>query len=174
MKELFIVCGTIIYILFLSLKNWGKKFPFIGLNANDFHHFITIQTVPTEEKCRRIFEEYFGLEFPKCRPDFLRNPKTGRCLELDGFNDSIVTDVGIGLAFEYNGAQHYWFVPKFHRTQQDLEDQIERDTVKRNICTKRGILLFIIPYTITDDKLEKFIVEQIYDHKLYVYKKRKK
>lgn len=172
MKELVILCATLAYMIFLSFKNWGKKFHFIGLNTNDFHHFIATKNVPREEKCRRIFEEYFGLEFPKCRPDFLKNPKTNRNLELDGFNETIVTDIGIGLAFEYNGSQHYWYNPAFHRSQQEFEYQLHRDEIKKQMCSKKGVLLITIPYTITDNKLEKFIHDQIYDHKLYVYKKK--
>ena len=55
----------------------------------------------SEEKCRAVFEQLTGLKFPKLRPDWLRNPKTGYTLELDGYCEEIA------IAFEYQGKQHY-------------------------------------------------------------------
>jgi len=37
-----------------------------------------------EGKCRRIIENLFGDEFPTKRPSFLKNPKTGKNLKLNG------------------------------------------------------------------------------------------
>jgi len=42
-----------------------------------------------ENECRRILQCLFLKPFPKVRPDFLRNPKTGRNLELDMYNQDI-------------------------------------------------------------------------------------
>lgn len=50
-----------------------------------------------EKRTREIIERITGRKFPSVRPNFLKNPKTGRNLELDMYNDSLK------LAIEYNG-----------------------------------------------------------------------
>ena len=54
-----------------------------------------------EEYCREIFEDITGKKFPKERPDWLVNDKTGKKLELDGYCEELK------LAFEYDGKQHF-------------------------------------------------------------------
>ena len=70
-----------------------------------------------EEQCRLIFQSIFKRKkFPKVRPTFLRNPKTNRCLELDGYNKKLK------LAFEYDGYQHYIYPNKFHKSYNSLSE----------------------------------------------------
>jgi len=54
-----------------------------------------------EKECRVIFEKITGCKFPSKRPNFLKNPKTGFNLELDGYCEELK------LAFEYDGEQHF-------------------------------------------------------------------
>lgn len=82
----------------------------------------------------------FNKRFIKVRPDFLRNPKTGRCLEYDFYNDSLK------LAIEYNGKQHYEYVARYHNAYSDFEDQLYRDDVKKRLSKLRGITLIVVPY----------------------------
>jgi hypothetical protein len=105
-----------------------------------------------EGKCRQIIEDLFGDEFPTKRPSFLKNPKTGKNLELDGYN------ARLGKAFEYNGEQHYIFPNTFHKTQEQYEEQLKRDEFKANKCKENGIQLCIIPYTVPDEELTSFIM----------------
>lgn len=104
-----------------------------------------------EEKVRDILEEYFDDYFPTCRPKFLRNPKTGRCLELDGYN------ARLNLAFEYQGIQHRQFTPRFHSSPEDFEKQLYRDSVKKEILDSLEIDLLEIPDTIKYEKLEIYV-----------------
>ena len=62
-----------------------------------------------EAECRRVLQNMFKRPFNGARPDFLRNPVTGGNfnLELDCFNSEM------RLAVEYNGVQHYKYVPYF-------------------------------------------------------------
>lgn len=96
-----------------------------------------------EKKLCKIFEEY--LERPVVvhfRPDFLKNPRTGRNLELDMYDPE--TKIGI----EYNGKQHYEYVPSMHKDLADFEYQVWRDKLKIELCSKEGVILIIVPYTI--------------------------
>ncbi len=110
----------------------------------------------TENEVRTVFEDIFKAPFPNTNPSFLKNPKTGRTLQLDGFN------VELKLAFEYHGKQHYEFVKYYHHNDpMRLEDQQYRDQVTRELCIQEGITLIEIPYTIRPNKMRLFIVEQL-------------
>jgi len=95
-----------------------------------------------EELCKQVVEDMFGKKFYCIRPNFLKNPETGRNLELDLYNDSLK------LAIEYNGAQHYVYPSAFLKNEQDLLNQIRKDEYKRQMCDENGIYLITVPYTV--------------------------
>lgn len=78
------------------------------------------------------------------RPDILKNPNTGRNLEIDAYCESI--RVGI----EYNGIQHYTHPNPFHpdtpEGKKKFDEGIERDKIKHELCKKHNITLIEIPY----------------------------
>jgi len=108
-----------------------------------------------EEKCRRIFESIYQAPFGTCKPDFLKSPKTGRNLELDGYN------ADLKIAFEYNGIQHYQYPNPFHRTEEKFQRQLYNDRIKRRMCDELGIYLISIPYHIKDKDLRSFIISKL-------------
>jgi hypothetical protein len=92
-----------------------------------------------EDECRKAFELVLGCLFNKYRAPWL-----GR-LELDGYNEER------GIAFEYQGKQHYEVVPIFHHNgAEDLARQQERDRIKAELCEARGVRLIIVPYWTKD------------------------
>lgn len=108
-----------------------------------------------EEVARRTIEILVGKKFPKARPRWLVNPITGRPLELDGYCEDL------GLAFEYNGAQHYHRVPRFHSDDRDLEYQVYKDRLKRLLCLERGVHLIVIPYNVGLHEMCSFIESSV-------------
>ena len=106
-----------------------------------------------EFECRRVLEERFKKPFISVRPDWLRNPESGACMELDCYNEELK------LAVEYNGEQHYKYIPKFHVSKAHFEKQLRRDKEKKKICEERGVNLLIIPHTVKD--IRKTIYEWI-------------
>jgi hypothetical protein len=105
-----------------------------------------------EEACRKIFEDYFDDYFPTCRPKFLKNPETGRPLELDGYNASQ------NLAFEANGHQHYVYPNAFHKTQEEFDKQVTRDEYKRQRLAELGIDLISINFIeVPESETESYI-----------------
>ena len=109
-----------------------------------------------EVECRRVLEKIFNKPFPKCRPNFLRNTVTSddymnNNLELDCYNDELK------IAVEYNGIQHYKYLPFFHKTKDSFYNQKYRDEMKRNMCQKNNILLIEVPYTIPVEQIENYI-----------------
>lgn len=108
-----------------------------------------------EARARQTLEAYFGLPFSRVRPDFLSNTALGgRNLELDCFNEELK------LAVEFNGRQHYEFVPHFHKNIETFHNQKYRDELKRIYCRDNGIYLIEIPYT-ESRQLEAFLIRRL-------------
>lgn len=128
----------------------GHMFKLTGNRAKCSGQWCSYCKYTNEGECRRIIEEITGKEFIKSRPSWLNG------LELDGYCEELE------LAFEYNGQQHYEYSEHFHRGDiGKFEDQVERDRIKLEICTKRGIKLIVIPYTVEDKR--EYILSQLSD-----------
>lgn len=94
-------------------------------------------------------ERVFGVEFEEnVRPPWMKSPDTGRCLELDLYNDEIK------VAIEYNGYQHYVFPNKWHpETKEGVKAFIRgvrNDELKPILCDKHGVYLIVVPYSAHD------------------------
>jgi len=109
----------------------------------------------SEQKCRELLQLLTGLRFEKIRFKEFVNPQTGYLLELDGYCEELL------LAFEFQGKQHYEFIPYFHNNDYEkFERQQYRDDIKKSYCKQYGITLLEIPYTMnTDKKKLDFIVD---------------
>ena len=120
----------------------------------------------SEKLSREILEEIMGQPFPSIRPNFLKNPNTGSNLELDGYCENLK------LAFEYQGGQHYKFIPYWHKTRERFEEQQERDEMKYKMCVKKGITLILIPYKFNcykPEELRQYIKDQLITHGYLFY-----
>lgn len=108
-----------------------------------------------ERLARHAIEQLFELPFKKHRPKWLKNPKTGASLELDGFNPEL------NLAFEYQGEQHYQVISGFQMDESDLEINRYRDAVKKSLCESHGIELLEIPFNVEANLLLEWIADEI-------------
>jgi len=106
-----------------------------------------------ERYSRELLNIMFNEEFIICRPDWLKNPKSNRSLELDMYCENL------NLAFEYQGEQHYKFIERFHRTIETFHEYQKRDKFKVYKCKEQGIKLLHIPFNIRLKKLQTFIIE---------------
>jgi hypothetical protein len=120
-----------------------------------------------EERCREIFQSIYGEKFKSVRPPWLKNPVTGKNLELDGFCPTLRTPIGTGLAFEYDGAQHSKYNKHFHRHGPDeFLYQCKKDSWKDIKCKKEGVFLIRIPHFVSYEDLEKYITNKLSKNKL--------
>jgi hypothetical protein len=110
-----------------------------------------------ETICRKTMEKIYGVKFDKKRPKFLRNPKTGKCLELDCYNEDLQ------IAVEYNGVQHYKYPNFFHKTKDSFIEQVRRDMLKADLCDKYGIYLITVPYNVPYEMIPHYIISQLPD-----------
>jgi hypothetical protein len=134
------------------LKASGHKFLFICEANHEFEASLSHITTnwswcpkccirQNQKECQQIIEQLTEKLFKQIRPVFLNG------LELDGYNEELQ------LAYEYNGEQHYEYIPFFHRAGlSGLVKQKERDKLKEELCIKNGIYLIIIPYWISDKR----------------------
>lgn len=109
-----------------------------------------------EARCRDIVEKLFNKKFVSIRPEFLKNPVTGKNLELDCYCEELK------LAFEIDGVQHSKYTPHFHR--QGVEEflyQIKKDDFKTKKCKLEGVDLIRIPHYIAPDSLEDYIKKEV-------------
>lgn len=113
------------------------------LFSNSFSHIVRGgQWCPTcnkgsksEELARVAFEHVFSEPFPKKRPKWLRNERNNQ-MELDGYSEKL------GIAFEYQGIQHFTKSLFGNSVQQRIRD----DSRKRQLCEENGVLLFYLTH----------------------------
>jgi hypothetical protein len=139
-------------------KNWCQNYSSKFFSQFDLNSELNGEESQGESITRELIERIFGKPFVKERPKWLKENSRSRSLELDGYNRELQ------IAFEYQGEQHYHFIPIFHGTVDAFEKQIERDKIKAEICIKAGVRLVQVPYTKKGDL--QFIIDEL--HKLGV------
>ena len=171
-----ILIGLTIYNKATKKKgSWSKKYYYSPRFNNNIQNKINSQNYDNnnnnnfssnrgrggdskgEIRCREVLEKIFSRRFDKSRPNFLNNPVTGGNfnLELDCFNKEL------GLAVEYNGQQHYKYVPYFHKNKEAFYNQKYRDELKRRMCKDNNIVLIEVPYNIKLDNIEDFLIKEL-------------
>lgn len=129
--------------------------------ANAFHVKNTKTWCPKcnfnirEEICRFIFETMFKQKFYSIRPDWLKNIKTGRNLELDGYCSELK------LAFEYDGEYHY------QQIRNSCTEKVKiLDEMTNKLCKDNGIVLIRIPYYTKNNDFQSYIIKQCEQFKI--------
>jgi hypothetical protein len=131
-----------------------KKNSYVENNSNSINK---VGESKGEIECRRVLQKIFNRPFNKERPSFLNNSVTGGSynLELDCF------DRDLGLAVEYNGRQHMEYIPFFHKNKEAFYNQKYRDELKRRMCKDNGIILIEVPYTVKNENIESFLINEL-------------
>lgn len=134
-----------------SLKTIKKK----NVKSNKKSPKIVRGDSAGETICRKHLEKILKTPFPKIRPNWLQNPVTGANLEIDCYSEKLK------LGLEYNGRQHYEFVPHFHKSKVDAQAQMYRDYIKRHLCESNNVKLIEVSYKIPNHALPKYIDEEV-------------
>jgi|SRR5690606_4226535 len=118
-----------------------------------------------ERECRKVLEKLFNKPFTCQRPSFLQNDVTSTSdkknnLELDCYNEELA------LAVEYNGKQHYDYVPFFHKTRDAFYNQKYRDEIKRRLCKENNVTLIEVPYSVQLNDIEDYLTKTLKELKL--------
>jgi hypothetical protein len=108
-----------------------------------------------EKICCKAMEYMFNSSFNSVRPSFLKNPETGRNLEIDCYNEELK------IAVEYNGIQHYKWPNFTGQSKEDFIRQLERDKMKKQVCKQKGIFLITVPYTVKHEDIPSYLHNMI-------------
>lgn len=110
-----------------------------------------------EKICRQTLEGHFHRPFSPIRPDWLKNESTGRNLEIDCYNE----DLKLGV--EYNGIQHYYWKENsnFGLSYDDFLRLQERDKIKAQKCSERGVKLIVVPYTVKHEMIPQYLINKL-------------
>jgi len=103
----------------------------------------------SERVCRKFFELLFKTKFEKSKPKWLQLSTKSR-LELDGYAKEI------GVAFEYQGQQHYE-IKGYTKNRNELVKRQEYDQTKRDRCIEHNVVLIEVPYHVGYTQMEEFI-----------------
>ena len=76
-------------------------------------------------------------------------------MELDCYDENL------RLAVEYNGAQHYKYIPYFHKNKEAFLNQKYRDELKRHLCKENKITLIEVPNTINVNNIESYLLGKL-------------
>jgi hypothetical protein len=93
-----------------------------------------------ESLCREIITNILGPPSDIRKPDFLKTLEYPRGLELDIYYPQY------GFAIEVQGKQHKQYVKHFHKNEEDLEKQLIRDRIKKELCEENWIVLRYVWY----------------------------
>ena len=108
----------------------------------------------SEEIARTTFEQIFRVRFYKERPQWLRNSR-GRQMELDGAN------LEIGVAFEYQGVQHFEIGNQYVKTEAELNQRRLDDEKKIELCLQNGMHLVVLTNSMERKDFPKEIQRQL-------------
>lgn len=84
--------------------------------------------------------------------DWLTNPKTNKPLWIDFYIPSVNT------AIEFDGAQHFQYIERFHKTYENYIESVYRDRLKDKLLVEHGIRLIRLSYK---DKITKSFLNNI-------------
>ncbi|ALX27554.1 putative nuclease [Golden Marseillevirus] len=133
MKLVFVLgVAVFCYFKYQGKKKRGSSSFFLPFARKKPKRIVKQKNGKHESRCREILENIYGKKFESVRPEFLRNPKTGRRLELDCYNEELK------LALEYDGVQHSKYSKFFHKTPEHFVNQARRDLYKDKAVKKNG------------------------------------
>ena len=91
-----------------------------------------------EKLVRRILQQMFHEPFQSARPEWCRNPKSNRLLEIDCFSERLK------LCVEVDGIHHVKF-NHWHKTWKDFEMLQWRDKLKDRLAKEAGYKMIRVP-----------------------------
>jgi hypothetical protein len=105
----------------------------------------------------KALEEIFpGQTFVKVRPDWLQNDQgSKRPLEIDLYSHAL------RLGLEHSGLAHFCFPNSLHKTRDEFDSQVARDSLKRELCAKAGVCLIVVPFTVKHADMKQYILSEL-------------
>jgi very-short-patch-repair endonuclease len=137
-------------------KNKGKQ-----VKSNKFTGISKL-----ERRIKVLLERHYGVEFNNVRLSFMKNPKTGRLLEMDIYNEQLKLAIEVDGVFHRSSASHFYKEKEGKSIDQQFQDQLFRDQLKARLCKEHGIKLIVIhdneiDQHMMDDQVLNFVLQRI-------------
>ncbi len=154
--KIIVICSAIVMMVIylnndVALGTWSLEYSY----NPDTKTVKFVTDSKGERECRRVLEKLFMRPFPNRRPLFLTNAVTGKPLEIDCCN------LDLRLGVEYNGRQHYQYTKGMHKNFEAFRIQQYRDEMKIQKCKDNNFTLIIVPYTISIESIENYLIEKL-------------
>ena len=109
-----------------------------------------------EKLVRRILQQMFHEPFNSAKPEWLRNPKSKRLLEIDCFSERLK------LCVEVDGIHHVKF-NHWHKTWDDFQRLQWRDRLKDRLAKEAGYKMIRVPpmVVVPDADLEVYLMRKL-------------
>lgn len=92
--------------------------------------------------------------FESTRPEWLVDSQTGRKMKLECYNDALK------IAAEFRSYIHYTR-GLYHNSIEPFDEINRLDKEKERLCQENGVLLIIIPYTMSRKSIKNYIRDTI-------------
>lgn len=129
-------------------KEWSTSINIINSKSHTWCPECGNSTYYKENNTRIILENLLGFKLTKARPEWNKNPKTKKLLELDGYNEDNK------FAFEFQGRHH--FEDNVYKKTNLVEVQ-EKDKIKAEHCKDNKVRLLVINDTKSVKTIEELI-----------------
>ncbi|MFX1476812.1 MAG: hypothetical protein ACFFCI_01650 [Promethearchaeota archaeon] len=116
----------------------------------------------SERVCRKFFETLLNKKFAVTTNLIWLVNEEGNRMHLDGYNKQL------GLAFEYNGVQHYIYNKHFYKTRKEFEKRKRDDETKVKLCNENNVVLIIIPYYVSYNEMEDYIRQKCNERGIHI------
>lgn len=154
------LCLSTVYVNDYTHLNWqcgkcGNTWPASLASVKRLNTWCPYCSKKNECATRELFEELTGHKFPLKSGLFDVN----RRWQLDGYCPEL------GVAFEYNGPQHYEIHPHFHRNGiDDLKKQQERDVyvARASLELKPPVYIIEVPYWLSDKERQIYVWRELW------------
>ena len=156
----------------VEVKEVIEEYGFISRELIDDNCSFTYQALSAHFKNKKELSNYFGYE------DLFKYGRSSKEKQVSKILDEVIGESNYSrehswewlvnkngkrmyvdfyiqnknLVIEYDGEQHFKFIPRFHKTEEDFKKQLERDRLKNELLNEKGIKVVRIPYT---DKITK-------------------
>lgn len=115
----------------------------------------------TQSKSEYVAKQILDLFLGKYRKIDNFRPKWLGELELDRFYPDLK------IAVEFQGNQHYRYIPDMHRDEESFAKRLQFDTLKRQLCEKQGIKIYYLNiFDLNEDRVRSFIRQIVKENNL--------
>lgn len=156
--DVMIICILLlVFVVCIAMLRYVKIHEIYGGRRREKIKDLSVNPrTKSEEYAVKTLEDITRLKFPTVLPSWLRDPKSKRQLELDGYSAEAK------LAIEFSGPLHTKWFPNKEPYSKYIE-RVERDELKLSLCKQNGVSLIVIDSTLPKQHMRAYLKSRLYD-----------